>query len=80
MLLGRVLKETAQRTPDRPALFFGPRYWTYAQIDDATARMAASLAASGVQPGDRVALFLPKCPSCFSPPSPASNSAPSPSR
>jgi acyl-CoA synthetase (AMP-forming)/AMP-acid ligase II len=62
MLLGRMLKETRQRSPDRTTLWFDTRSWTYAQFDDATDRLAASLAAAGVGPGDRVALFLPNCP------------------
>lgn len=62
MLLGPILKQTRARTPDRPALWFGPRSWTYAALDDATDRIAAGLAAAGVRAGDRVALFMPNCP------------------
>jgi acyl-CoA synthetase (AMP-forming)/AMP-acid ligase II len=62
MLLGRMLKETRQRTPDRTTLRFGTRSWTYAEFDDGTDRLAASLAAAGVRAGERVAFFLANCP------------------
>jgi acyl-CoA synthetase (AMP-forming)/AMP-acid ligase II len=57
-----MLTETSQRTPDKVALWFGERSWTYAELDDATDRIAAALAAAGVRAGERVALFLPNCP------------------
>ena len=57
MLLGPMLRATAQRAPGKLALWFGDRSWTYSQFDDATDRLAANLAAAGVQSGDRVALF-----------------------
>jgi len=62
MLIGRMLTETRRRTPDKIALWFGERSWTYAELDDATDRLAAALAADGVRAGDRVATFLPNCP------------------
>jgi acyl-CoA synthetase (AMP-forming)/AMP-acid ligase II len=62
MLIGRMLTETRQRTPDKIALWFGERSWTYAELDDATQRIAAGLSAAGVRAGARVALFLPNCP------------------
>jgi acyl-CoA synthetase (AMP-forming)/AMP-acid ligase II len=62
MLIGRMLTETRQRTPDRIALWFGERSWTYAELDDATDRIAAALSAASVRAGERVALFLPNCP------------------
>jgi acyl-CoA synthetase (AMP-forming)/AMP-acid ligase II len=62
MLIGRTLTQTRRRTPDKIALWFGERSWTYAELDDATDRIAASLSAAGVRPGERVAVFLPNCP------------------
>ena len=62
MLIGRMLTETRQGTPDKVALWFGDRSWTYAELDDASDRIAAALATGGVRTGDRVALFLPNCP------------------
>lgn len=62
MLIGQMLGAAHQRTPDKVALWFGSRKWTYAELDEASDRIAASLARSGVKPGDRVALFMPNCP------------------
>src|SRR5262249_8400251 len=62
MLLGPMLHQTRARTPDKVALWFGDRKWTYAELDDATDRIAAALSAAGVRVGDRVALFLLNCP------------------
>jgi acetyl-CoA synthetase len=36
--------------------------WSYGQLKDASDRLAASLAARGVGPGDRVAVLLAQCP------------------
>jgi acyl-CoA synthetase (AMP-forming)/AMP-acid ligase II len=62
MLLGRMLRDTRERAPDKVALWFGQRSWTYRELDDATDRIAAALGTAGVRPGDRVALFLLNCP------------------
>jgi len=62
MLMGQMLAAARKRAPDKVALVFGEQCWTYAEIDDATDRIAASLWAEGVKPGDRVAFFLPNCP------------------
>jgi acyl-CoA synthetase (AMP-forming)/AMP-acid ligase II len=62
MLLGRILHDTRQRTPDKIALWFDDKSWTYGELDDATDRIAAALGAAGVRSGDRVALFLLNCP------------------
>src|SRR5690349_6086859 len=62
MLLGRMLTQTSRRTPDKVALWFGERSWTYAELDGATDRIASGLSAAGVRAGERVALFLPNCP------------------
>ena len=49
-------------TPDKIALqFIGGDPVTYAQLWESTARAASCLRALGVQPGDRVAVQLPKC-------------------
>ena len=56
------LVRTAQREPERCALKLGDRAITYAQLDDASARVAGFLRERGVQPGDRVGIMLPNVP------------------
>jgi long-chain acyl-CoA synthetase len=53
---------SAQGHPDRPALDFLGRSWTYAEVDDEVRRVAGGLHALGVRPGDNVALVMPNCP------------------
>ena len=53
MLLGRVLNEARRQAPETVALRFGTRKWTYADLDQATDRIAAALIAAGVRAGDR---------------------------
>jgi long-chain acyl-CoA synthetase len=57
-----LLRRSAARFPDRPAiLFYGARI-TYRQLDELTSRFAAALQRLGVRPGDRVGLMLPNVP------------------
>ncbi|RLV56779.1 acyl-CoA synthetase [Aeromicrobium phragmitis] len=53
----QVLYRSARRTPDRVALRFADRSWTYAELDDAVSRTARYLLDLGLQPGDRVAAY-----------------------
>jgi len=55
--LSEVLRITAKRNPDRPALVFEGRSQTYAEFAAAVERMAAVIAAQGIRKGDRVLLF-----------------------
>src|SRR4051794_79509 len=50
-----LVRRSAARVPDRVALHFGARAWTYRALDDATSRVAAALLGLGLQRGDRVA-------------------------
>ncbi|MCE3552890.1 AMP-binding protein [Pseudonocardia sp. RS11V-5] len=52
-----VLRRSALRFPRRAALHFADRTWTYADLDDAVTRAAATLLALGLQKGDRVATY-----------------------
>lgn len=54
-----VLRETARERPDHPALLFKGSRMTCRDLDRATDAFAASLVASGVKKGDRVAMLLP---------------------
>lgn len=51
------LRSSAARAPDYPALACGPGTITYGALDAAADGVAADLAAAGVVPGDRVALW-----------------------
>ncbi|MET3803319.1 fatty-acyl-CoA synthase [Nakamurella sp. UYEF19] len=50
-----VLHRSAVRAPDRTALIFAGRAWTYRQLDEAVSRAAAHLLSLGLSRGDRVA-------------------------
>jgi acetyl-CoA synthetase len=57
----------AERTPDRVAAVFrgedgARREWTFSELSREVTRVAEGLVRLGVEPGDRVALFLPMSP------------------
>lgn len=60
--LGDLLERAAAGHPSSPALDFMGRRWTYAEVEDLSARCSAALQAMGVAPGDRVVLCLPNTP------------------
>src|SRR2546423_12667059 len=60
--LASVLTDTTQRAGDRPAIELDDAEVTYAQLDEASARVAALLKDKGVEPGDRVGVMLPNVP------------------
>jgi long-chain acyl-CoA synthetase len=53
------LLRSSQAFGDRPALRQGDTVVTYAELDDATARVAAMLRGRGIGAGDRVGIMLP---------------------
>ncbi len=55
--VGGVLERSARRLPDKLALTFADRRWTYAELDRAVGRVAARLLDLGLVKGDRVAAF-----------------------
>ena len=55
--LGDLLRRTRQRFPQKTAIRCGATVWTYAEFDQVCSRLAAGLAATGVGPGDRVAIL-----------------------
>ena len=57
--LASFLTESTRAGGERIAVRQGDTALSYAELDDASARMAALLSARGVEPGDRVALILP---------------------
>jgi fatty-acyl-CoA synthase len=55
--VGRVLERSARRAPDRLALTFAERRWTYGELDRAVGRVAAGLLGLALARGDRVVAF-----------------------
>jgi long-chain acyl-CoA synthetase len=60
--LHAVMRATAERFPDRPAMTFKDEVLTFADFDRESNRLANGLAPLGLGAGDRVALYLPNCP------------------
>jgi long-chain acyl-CoA synthetase len=64
MNLAHTLLRIARSDPQRPALYEGTQLLhNYAALADRCARLASSLRAAGLQPGDRVAIFMRNHPS-----------------
>ena len=61
-VLAEVLKRRAAEHPDRDYLKFADRPWvSYGEINARSNRIANSLIARGVQPGESVSVMLPNC-------------------
>jgi malonyl-CoA/methylmalonyl-CoA synthetase len=56
------LARNSEQYPEKTALLFEGRSYTYHQLYEQAARFAAGLSRWGLLPGDRVALFLENCP------------------
>ncbi|KUL38442.1 acyl-CoA synthetase [Streptomyces sp. NRRL F-4489] len=52
-----MLRRSARRVPERTALRYGERRWTYRELDRAVTAAARLLLARGLRPGDRVASY-----------------------
>src|SRR4051794_10957216 len=59
MQIGSLIRTTARRYQDRPALTCDGRTVTFAEFDAATDRVGSALLAGGLRPGDRVGVLLP---------------------
>jgi acyl-CoA synthetase (AMP-forming)/AMP-acid ligase II len=57
MYLTQALNRAVQQHPDRIAVRFGNRQWTFRQQADRVARLAGALQALGMREGDRVAML-----------------------
>lgn len=57
-LLQHYVAEQASRRPEATAIA-GDEPWSYAELEERSARIASALRAGGCAPGDRVALLLP---------------------
>jgi len=60
--LAQNLVASRTRRPDSVALRCDDQTYTYAQFDDAAARVATLLRQAGIEPGDRVGVMLPNGP------------------
>jgi long-chain acyl-CoA synthetase len=60
--IGAHVERHAEARPDAPALFFGGRTISYAELDRMAGALAAGLKARGVGRGDVVGLHLPNLP------------------
>jgi long-chain acyl-CoA synthetase len=60
--LAVILRETAQRSPDKAVTILGDSPMSYGELDELSGRLAAGLAAAGIGPGEAVALQLPNIP------------------
>ena len=59
-LLDHLLSESAARRPDGIAVIHEQNSLTYGELEASSNRLAHALLASGVKPGDRVGIYLPK--------------------
>jgi long-chain acyl-CoA synthetase len=57
-----MFERSLARGPDREALVFEDRRWSWSELDAAAGRLAASLAADGLVAGERVAMLLSNRP------------------
>jgi long-chain acyl-CoA synthetase len=62
MNVARSLELSALYFPNRPALGFKDRRWTYRELDMEASALASGLAGLGLKPGERVGLHLPNWP------------------
>src|SRR5215467_5261629 len=60
--LASLLTESAERSPESPAIRLGEAELSYGELDELSDRLAALLGQKGVSPGDRVGVMLPNVP------------------
>jgi long-chain acyl-CoA synthetase len=60
--LASLLVESAERTPEAPAIRLGDLELSYGELDERSARLAALLRERGFEAGDRVGVMLPNVP------------------
>jgi long-chain acyl-CoA synthetase len=60
--LASLLAESAERSPEAPAIRLGEVELSYGELDDRSARLATLLRRRGIEPGDRIGVMLPNVP------------------
>jgi fatty-acyl-CoA synthase len=55
--IGDAIRRSVARNPEKDALVFGERRWSYAELDAGANRVGNALLARGLEKGDRVAAF-----------------------
>jgi long-chain acyl-CoA synthetase len=63
-LLHESLLAAAAESPGKPALVADKRSWSYAELEDATRRLARVLQDDGLERGDRVVIFMDNTAEC----------------
>src|SRR6266540_3825593 len=58
LTIGQLADQAGARWPDREALNFEGRRWSYAQFRDEVDKAAKALIAAGIEPGEHVCLWL----------------------
>src|SRR5829696_7575569 len=56
------LRRSAYMFPDKPAVVYGDRRYTYRDLEERVNRLASRLRDAGLQKGDRVAFLAPNIP------------------
>lgn len=60
VLLHQLIHQQQRSNPDNIALLHGNHQWTYAELWQLVEQTAAGFVATGLRPGQRVAIYLPK--------------------
>ena len=60
--LSVILRESARRAPDAPAVIYGGRHLTYRELEAQSDLLAKNLVRLGIEPGQTVGLLLPNVP------------------
>ena len=59
-MLHQLISDSAQRTPDAPALLFKQESWSYRSLEQEVGRVASGLRHLGIERNQRVGVYLPK--------------------
>ncbi len=56
------IERARRHFPDKPAIIFGDRVYTYAEFEETVNRIGNALLGLGIERGDRVGIYLPNMP------------------